>query len=111
MVIAMFSDPDPVLLGIFAQAREALAGDAFSANLLLKIERARRMRRWRRGLVIACIVVVALMNVHLVLEQAMHAVRWAGEMTPTYTELLLTPWGWAASMLIGACVVLRATAH
>ncbi len=78
---------------VFAQAREALADDAFSAVVVLKIERARRMRWWCRALVIGCIVIVALMNVHLALEQAMNVVRWAGDVMPAYTEFLLTPWG------------------
>lgn len=103
----MANDVDFELHKVFAQTREALADDGFSASLLLKIDRARRLRRWRRTLVILCIAIAALMNVHLVLQQAIQAVRWVGDLTPACTEVLLTPWGWAASMLLGACVVLR----
>jgi RNA polymerase sigma factor (sigma-70 family) len=91
MVIAMANDADFELLRMFTQTRGALADDGFSASLLQKIDRARRVRRWRRILVMLCIAVAALMNMRLVVQQAMQAMRWVGDLTPAYAELLLTP--------------------
>jgi hypothetical protein len=59
MVTAMFNELDPQLTGAFAQAHGPLADDEFIANLLLKIERARRARLWRQVLTIAAVVVIA----------------------------------------------------
>lgn len=103
----MFNELDHELTRAFAQVREPLADEEFIGNLLLKIERARRARLWRRIGVIAAVVVVVALNMQLVLEKTAAVVRLVGEASPTYTELLITPWGWAVSMLVGAWVVLR----
>jgi hypothetical protein len=107
MVIAMANDADFELLRVFTQTREAPVDGGFSASVLRKIDRARRAWRWRRILVMLCIAIAASLNAHLLLQQAMQSVRWVGDLTTACTEFLLTPWGWAASMLLGACVVLR----
>ena len=99
---------DPSLARLFAQAREPLDDGPFMANLVPTIERARRVRLWRQILAIAAVVIIASLNMRLVLEMTAAAVRFAGDFSPAYTEMLVTPWGWAVSMLVGACVVLRA---
>jgi hypothetical protein len=107
MVTAMSNELDPDLARAFAQAREPLADDSFMANLLLKIQRARRARLWRQILAIAAVAVVVSLNMRLVLEKTAAAVRLVGDFSPTYAEMLITPWGWAVSMLVGIWVVLR----
>lgn len=107
MVTTMFNDWDPELTKAFARAREPLAGDRFTANLLLKIERARRIRMWRQIFAVVAAVIIASLNMPLVLEMIASAVRFAGDFSPTSAELLITPWGWAASMLIGVWVLFR----
>jgi hypothetical protein len=77
------------------------------ANLAAKIERARRARQWRQIFAIAAIAVIASLNMRLVLEMTAAAVRFVGDFSPAYSELLITPWGWAVSMLAGIWVVLR----
>jgi hypothetical protein len=48
-------------------------------------------------------VILVSLNMHLVLEQTAAAVRAVGELTPPLSsDFLTTPWGWTASMLIGA---------
>jgi hypothetical protein len=107
MVTAMFNECDPQLARAFAQAREPLADEKFIANLLQKIDRARRIRMWRQILAICAVLVIVSLNMRLVLEKTATAVRFVGDFLPTYTEMLITPWGWAASMLIGVWVVFR----
>jgi hypothetical protein len=107
MVTAMINDLDPDLARLFAQAREPLADDSFTANLLLKIERARRARLWCQILAIAAAVVVVSLNMRLVLEKTAAAMRLIGDFSPAYAEMLITPWGWAVSMIVGIWVVLR----
>jgi hypothetical protein len=107
MVTAMFGELDPDLAQAFVQARAPLAADEFTANLLRKIERARRTRLWRQILAILAVVVFLSLNMRLVLEKTASVVRFVGDFSPTYSELLVTPWGWAVSMLIGIWVVLR----
>ena len=48
MVIAMLNELDPDLNLVFAQARESLAYEQFTATLPLKIDRMRRSRLSRR---------------------------------------------------------------
>jgi hypothetical protein len=107
MVTAMFDELDPELARAFAQAREPLADAPFIANLLLRIERARRIRLWGQILAIAAAVVIVSLNLRRVLEGTAAAVRFAGDLSPANMELLITPWGWAVSTLIGVWIVLR----
>jgi hypothetical protein len=107
MVTAMFNDRDPELARVFAQAREPLAHEQFIANLLQKIDHARRVRMWRQILAILAVLGLVSLNVRLVLEQTAAAARFIGDFSPAYTDLLITPWGWAASMLVGVWVVYR----
>ena len=103
----MNDELDPDLTRLFAQAREPLADGPFMANLLLKIERARRARMWRQILAIAAVAVIVALNMRRVLEATAGAVRFVGDFSPTYTQVLISPWGWAVSMVVGVWVVLR----
>jgi hypothetical protein len=98
----MHDEFDPDLARAFAQARAPLADGNFSANLLRKIERARRARLWRQIVVMAAAVIVVSLNMQVVLENTAAAVRAVGELTPLSYDFLVTPWGWAASMFLGA---------
>jgi len=103
MVTLMHDELDPDLARAFSQARAPLADDDFSATLLRKIERARRARLWRQILALAFAVIVVSLNMPLVLENTAAAVRAAGDLTPALSsDYLTTPWGWAASMALGA---------
>jgi len=107
MVNEMNDELDPDLTRLFAQARERLADRPFMANLLLKIERARRARLRRQMLAIAVVAVIVALNMRRVLEATAGAVRFVGDFSPTYTQVLISPWGWAVSMVVGVWVVLR----
>jgi len=99
---------DPDLARLFAQARAPLADDVFMAGLLLKMERARRTRMRLQVLAIAAVAVVVLLNLGPVLEDTAAVVRLVGDIPPAYADVLITPWGWAVSMLVGIAAVLRA---
>jgi predicted protein tyrosine phosphatase len=107
MVIAMFDELDSELAGVFAKAREPFGDDAFVAQLLLKIERAQRARLWRRMAAIVAAMIILVLVTPLMLEKTATLVRIVGDNSPSFTELLITPGGWAASMLVGAWVVFR----
>jgi hypothetical protein len=107
MVTEMFNEWDPELAKIFAQAREPLAGERFMANLLVKIERKRRIRMRLQILALVAVLGLVSLNMPRVLENTAGAVRFVGDFSQASTELLITPWGWAASMLIGGWVLLR----
>jgi hypothetical protein len=102
MVVAMINELDPHLTRLFAQAREPLADDLFMANLLLKIERARRARMWRQIVAIVAVAVVVALNIRPMLEKTGAAVRLVGDLSPAYADMLITPWGWAVSMSLGS---------
>ena len=102
MVKLMHDEFDPELARMFAQPRAPLADDDFSATLLRKIERARGARLRRQILVMAAVVIVVSLNMHLVLEQTAAAVRTIDELWPLPSDFLVTPWGWTASLGLGA---------
>jgi hypothetical protein len=103
----MSNDRDSELTRAFAQAREPLSGDAFTTTLLANIARAQHARAWRRTLGIAAIVVAASLLAPPIFEKTASVVGWAADVSPGAADLLITPWGWALSMLIGAWVLLR----
>jgi len=100
-------DLDPQLLRCFAAAHEPSADDAFMSRLLLKIERARRARLLRQILAVAAAVILVSLNLRGVLEHTAAVVRMVGDLAPISTTWLITPWGWAASLLIGGWLLLR----
>jgi hypothetical protein len=91
----------------FAQAHQPLADGEFLEASLVKIERAQRIRLWRRILLAAAALIVASLTMPMVLEKTSWMARSVGEFPPAYGDLLITPVGWAVSMIIGICVVLR----
>jgi hypothetical protein len=101
-VIAMHDEFDPDLAKAFAQVREPLAYEQFSVSLLHKLERMRRARVRRHILIIAALALMVSLNLRPVLEATAAAVRFVGELTPVSTDWLTTPWGWAASVALGA---------
>jgi hypothetical protein len=98
---------DPQLLRCFAAAPEPSADVAFTAALLLKIERARRARLWRQILAVAAAVILVSLNLRGVLENTAAVVRMVGDLAPISTNWLITPWGWAASLCIGGWLLLH----
>jgi hypothetical protein len=103
----MSNDRDSELTRAFAHVREPLPGDVFTTTLLANIARARRTRAWRRALGIAALVIAASLQARPILEKTAAVVRWAADVFPGAADLLITPWGWALSMLVGAWVLLR----
>jgi hypothetical protein len=106
-VTAMQNDWDPELTRAFAHAREPLAAEVFLASLLPKIERARRIRLGRQIFAILAVLGFVALNLQLVLTKTAAAIRFVGDVSPAPAEFLVSPWGWAASMLIGVWVLLR----
>ena len=98
---------DPQLLRCFAAAHEPAADDTFTRRLLLELERARRARLWRQILAVAAAVTLVSLNLRGVLEHTAAMVRVVGDLAPVSTNWLITPWGWAASLLIGGWLLLR----
>ena len=101
----MSDELDPLILGAFAQADEPPGGDEFLANLLQKIERSRRVRKWAWGGAAVALVVVAALNMQLMLQMTAAAVRFVGDFSPTDMQVLISPAGWAVSMLVGGGVL------
>ncbi|MGB6353699.1 MAG: hypothetical protein WBF21_06960 [Steroidobacteraceae bacterium] len=101
----MVDELDPQIAQAFARARQPLADDDFMVQVLRRIERARRTRL-RRWLIVAAVVgVIAALNLRMALEVLGAAVRLAGDYSPDSLQLLTSPAGWAASMLIGGGVL------
>jgi hypothetical protein len=105
MVTRMPDELDPHILRAFAQVREPLVGDEFMVSVLQKIKRARRARIWGWSVVAASLVVVAALNLRLMLEVTAATVRFVGDFSPADMQILISPAGWAVSMLVGGGVL------
>jgi hypothetical protein len=101
----MSDELDPHILKTFAHAGEPPGGDEFMASVLQRIERTRRARRWIWGVAAAALAVVAALNMRLMLEVTAAAVRFAGDFSPADMQMLISPAGWAVSMLVGGAVL------
>jgi hypothetical protein len=99
----MINESDPELSRLFAQADEQ-----FTANLMSRIERARRIRLGRQILGAIALMVIVSLSARLILDTTAGAMRIVCDLfSPDDAELFVTPWGWAASVLIGIWVLLR----
>jgi len=92
----------------FARAREPLRDERFTAALVEAIARARRARIGRLVLIGALILIVASLNVSTLLTTTARLVQAVGEYSSAASELILTPFGWALSMIIGGWILARA---
>ena len=106
-VTRMSNEIDEKLLALFAQAQEPLPDAEFMQSLLARMQQARQLRSRQR---IAMVVVVASLAAWImpsVLQTTATVVRSVAEHTPSYDALIISPGGWAVSMLIGLIVLLR----
>jgi len=107
MVTPMSDELDPKLLALFAEAREPLLDAAFVAAFLARMERARRIRTAGRIAMTVIAVLAAAWIMPSVLDRTASIARAIGEGSGSHGDLIVSPWGWAVSMLIGLAVLLR----
>lgn len=103
----MSDELDPQLLALFAEKHEQLPSAEFLGASMAKMERAQRMRTLSR---IAMTVVAILAGAWItpsVLNQTAVVMSTIGEHSAHYAPLVISPWGWAVSMLIGLAVLFR----
>jgi hypothetical protein len=111
----MANEIDDRLLDLFSEARETLPSAEFMQTFLARMERARRVQSMRRMALIAVLGVLAAWIMPSVLASTASAVQAAqhvvvdavGEQSQPYAALIISPAGWAVSMLIGFLVLLR----
>jgi hypothetical protein len=114
-VTRMANEIDDRLLDLFSEARETLPSAEFMQTFLARMERARRVQSMRRMALIAVLGVLAAWIMPSVLASTASAVQAAqhvlvdavGEQSQPYAALIVSPAGWAVSMLIGFLVLLR----
>jgi len=114
-VTRMANEIDDRLLDLFSEARETLPSAEFMQTFLARMERARRVQSMRRMALIAVLGVLAAWIMPSVLASTASAVQAAqhvvvdavGEQSQPYAALIISPAGWAVSMLIGFLVLLR----
>jgi hypothetical protein len=109
-VTRMSDEMDEELLARFARAHERLPDAEFMQSLLAGMQRARRLRSWRRIVMVVVVGILAAWIMPSVLESTAAVVRSVAEHAPSYDALIISPGGWAVSMLIGFGVLLRAGA-
>ena len=107
MVTPMSDELDPKLLARFAEAREALPSAEFVEAFLARMDRARRVRTLIRIAITVVAVIAGAWILPSVLDHTALTVRAIGEHSTSYAPLVISPSGWAVSMLIGLAVVIR----
>ena len=109
-VTRMSNEMDGRLLACFARAHERLPDVEFMQSLLARMQQARRLRSRQRIAVVVVVAIVAAWVMPSVLQSTAAVVRIVAEHAPSYGALVISPGGWAVSMLIGFGVLLRAGA-
>jgi hypothetical protein len=107
MELRMVNESDADLMRVFAEAREPLADEEFVRRTLLHIERGRRAHWWRRLLGLAVVAVLVAMNLRWTVGATVTLVGAVGDYSPAYSQWMISPAGWAVSLVVGAWVVLR----
>lgn len=106
----MSDEIDHPLAALFAEAHEGLPSAEFMQALVAKMERARRLRSMRRIALGLMLAILAAWIMPSVFATTAAVVRTVGEQSRSYGILVISPAGWAVSMLIGFLVLLRSGA-
>ncbi|HEY2466000.1 MAG TPA: hypothetical protein VGI32_18215 [Steroidobacteraceae bacterium] len=103
----MSNEIDERLLALFAGAQETLPGAEFMQSFLARMQRARRRQSMRRIALAVALGALAAWIMPSVLATTATVVHVVGEQSRPYGALIISPAGWAISMLIGFLVLLR----
>ncbi len=106
----MSNEHDERLRSLFAEAQESLSGAEFMRSFLARMERARRLRNMRRIVLAAGCAILAAWIMPSVLATTAAVMHAVAEHSRSYGALIISPAGWALSMLIGFLVLLRSGA-
>jgi hypothetical protein len=106
-VTRMSNEIDDRLLELFAEARETLPSTEFMQGFLARMERSRRLQSMRRIGIAVVLGLIAAWVMPSVLETTAALAYAIGEQSRSYGALVVSPAGWAVSMLIGFLVLLR----
>jgi hypothetical protein len=101
----MSNELDPDLLRLFAD--QPLEEGAFVAAVLARIERARRLRLLRQAGTAAAALLLIAVNLSWLGSHAGAAIHATGRLSLAAAGFLVTPAGWAVSMVLGAWVLAR----
>jgi hypothetical protein len=98
---------DPLLVELFESKHASLNDPEFIAALLTRIERQQRAAgRWQALLAIVLLLLLAWQLPGL-LRATAAAVQSMSTHSQAYAPLMISPIGWAVSMLVGLAVMLR----
>ena len=99
----MNEELDRELMRLFAAANVPLEAEPFLARAEQRLRRVRRTRRAVRWSVAAVLVAFAFLV-------APYLITASVGLNHQLVEFLVTPWGWGASVVAGAWIVMRARA-
>jgi hypothetical protein len=103
----MSDEIDNRLLALFAEAHESLPSAEFMQSFLARMHRARRRLYTRHIALGLLLAVVAAWIMPWMLTTTAAVAHVVGEQSRAYSALIISPAGWAVSMLIGFLVLLR----
>ena len=103
----MSNENDDTLTGLFAKAHETLPSAEFMQSFLARMERARRLQSMRRIALAVVLAILAACIMPSLLATTAALMLAIGERSQPYGEIIISPAGWAVSMLIGFLALLR----
>jgi len=106
----MSDEIDPELTRLFVAADEALPPEQFVAEAVQRIRRNRRLSMVRRLCVVSAVVVAAAGVAPFVADFSVDVVRYSGGGIEGFADLLVSPIGAAASMVVGFIILRRVRA-
>ena len=109
-VTRMSDEMDEKLLTRFARSQERLPDAEFMQTVLAGMQRARRVRSMRRIVMAVVLMILAAWIMPSVLDSTAAVVGVVADQAPSIGALIISPLGWAVSILIGFGVLLRARA-
>lgn len=102
----MADELDAKLVALFARAQETLSEEQFLSRVVERIERRQRRAFFERTVLILAGVVLLALAAPSILRTTAGAMSLLTE-RGDYSSLLVTPVGWAFSLLVGALVLYR----
>jgi hypothetical protein len=103
-----YEDFDLDLARMFDEARHPLAADTFLSAMLARVQRARRAQLlWRVGTLLTVVLLSGLIAPYAA-QGSLAVAAWIGERLPVLGGALVSPVGWACSLLVAWRIMRRA---
>jgi hypothetical protein len=109
-VLNMADEFNPELARLFAATEETLPAERFVAEVSARLQATRRFHSFRRLGITTAVVAAAVAVSPIVARVSVDLAGYTGAGTERFADLLVSPWGAAASLLVAFFVLRRVRA-